>query len=432
MGGKDFSSVSALERHLNNILKDNEFILDIPQNEDEPDIRFFNLIRSAHRKYGNKVVVLIDEYDKPMLDTHHDDDDLHSGVRRLLRSFYGCIKESAEHIRFVMITGVTKFSHVNIFSGLNNLRDISLNPEYNSLCGISETEMGEYFAEDMNVFANRNGISIPETALQFKIHYDGYRFAAEGENIYNPFSVICAFAEMAFDNYWFASGTSLYLVREMKRSNYDFLSLSDVQVSKSGLLGVNQTPDNVIALLYQAGYLTIKEYSPDTQLYTLGFPNKEVSSGFFNNLLAVTIGNDSGNRFSADKVLGCVQKGDADGMMQLFKYALSQYTYPQIDANATEKHFNLLMYTISMAIGLNVQSEINTTRGRIDMTIETRRFIYILEFKVNSTPKRAIAQIDDKGYTDKYTGDTRTIFKIGANFSKKTRTLTGWIIEKER
>ena len=429
MGGKNFDSVEDLEKHLNNILKVNESELDLTKDGDVPDIRFFNLILNAHKKYGEKCVILIDEYDKPMLDTRHTDNNLHDRVRDMLRGFYGCIKESANHIRFVMITGVTKFSHVNIFSGLNNLRDISLSPEYNAICGITESEMPEYFEEDMKIFAEKNGLSISEVAKQFKIHYDGYRFAAEGENIYNPFSVINAFSAMRFGNYWFASGTSLYLVREMERSNYDFQSLENEIVSEDDLMGTRLTPDNIIALLYQAGYLTIKGYEQEGCLYKLGFPNKEVSSGFFNNLLSVTVGEVSTNRFSASKVYSAAINGQPEEMMKLFKYALSQYTYPQIDANSTEKHFNLLMYTISMAIGLNVRSEINTSRGRIDMTIETRRFIYIMEFKINSYPKRALAQINDMGYADKYIGDHRTIFKIGANFSKKTRNLTGWIIQ---
>lgn len=239
-----------------------------------------------------------------------------------------------------------------------------------------------------------------------------------------------AFDSMRFGNYWFATGTPLHLVREMERSNFDFLSLDSETVGEDDLMGTRLTPDNIIALLYQAGYLTIKGYEQEGNLYQLGFPNKEVSSGFFNNLLSVTVGEVSANRFSASKVYGAAINGKPEEMMNLFKYALSQYTYTQIDANSTEKHFNLLMYTISMAIGLNVRSEINTAAGRIDMTIETQRYVYIMEFKVNSYPKRAMAQINDMGYADRYTGDHRTIFKIGANFSKKTRTLTGWLIEQ--
>ena len=430
MGGMDYRSIEALYARLHKIIHTNAAELGVECNDDFAENSFFELIRSAFYKYGEKVVLLIDEYDKPMLDTRHLDDKLHENVKNAIRGFYGVIKESAEYIRFVIITGVTKFSHVNIFSGLNNLRDISLNPEYNALCGISESEMAEYFREDYKVFAERNRMTPDEASRQFKRRYDGYRFASEGENIYNPFSVVNAFAAMKFGMYWYASGTSYYLVKEMEKSNFDFQTLEGISIGETDLMGVKVSPDNIVALLYQAGYLTIKDYEPEISRYRLGFPNKEVSSGFFNNLLSVTVGEATRGKFSAFKVYEAAIDGKPEEMLELLKYALSQYTYPQLDANATEKHFNLLMYTISMAIGLNVTSEINTSRGRIDMVIQTRRYIYIIEFKVNSYPKRAMAQINEMGYADKFHGDSRTIYKIGANFSKKTRTLTGWLIEK--
>ena len=428
MGGKNFDTVDALKNHLDHNLETAARQLKIEIRGTDPESRFSNLIQDAVDAFGERVVLLIDEYDKPMLDTRHLDDQLHEGVKNVIRGFYGTIKESAEFIRFVMITGVTKFSHVNIFSGLNNLRDISLEPRYNALCGISESEMAEYFHEDFKVFAAENDIAPDEAARQFKRYYDGYRFASSGENIYNPFSVVSAFAAMDFGMYWFASGTSYYLVKEMEKSNFDFHSLEGITINKEDLMGVRVVPDNIVALLYQAGYLTIKDYDPESFSYTLGFPNREVSSGFFKSLLSITVGEASHGLFSAAKIYDAAIKGKPEEMMEMFKYALSQYTYPQIDANATEKHFNLLMYTISMAIGLNVQSELNTARGRIDMTIQTRRYIYVMEFKINSYPKRAMAQINDMGYADKFYGDPRTLYKIGANFSRKTRNLTGWLI----
>ena len=430
MGGKTFSNVDKLHEHLENQVRVYEKKLDVEPEGNSADTRFFNLIRNAAEKYGEKVVILIDEYDKPMLDTRHVDDHLHEDIKNITRGFYGVIKESAEDIRFAMITGVTKFSHVNIFSGLNNLRDISLFPEYNALCGISESEMAEYFREDFKVFAERHNITPEEAASQFKRYYDGYLFASVGENIYNPFSVVNAFAAMRFGMYWYASGTSYYLVKEMEKSNFDFQKLEGISISEVDLMGVRVSQDNIVALLYQAGYLTIKDYDAESYRYRLGFPNKEVSSGFFNNLVSATIGEATDGEFSAFNVYEAAIDGKPEEMMKLFKYALSKYTYPQIDANATEKHFNLLMYTISMAIGLNVTSELNTARGRIDMTIQTRKYIYVMEFKVNSYPKRAMAQINEMGYADKFYGDPRTLYKIGANFSKKQRNLTGWIIEK--
>lgn len=429
MGGTDFSNTDALKHHLLNIIEDNELSLSLSAKGEIPEVRFFNLIREARRKFNEKVVILIDEYDKPILDTRHRCDTLHDEIKAALRGFYGCIKESAEHIRFVMITGITKFSHVNIFSGLNNLDDISLRTEYNDICGISESEMHRYFTNDMAEFGYKNGITTDAAAAEFKSHYDGYLFASQGENIYNPFSVMKAFSAMKFGNYWFQSGTSYYLVKEMERSNYDFQSLEGTKIKENDLAGTRVSDDNIVALLFQAGYLTIKDYTPEGQRYTLGFPNKEVSSGFFQNLLEAIMAEQPSSTFSSSKLIDCVLDGNPEGLMHLIKVALAQYNYEQLDAPATEKHFVLLVYTLCMAIGLDVKSEMHTARGRIDLAISSRRFIYIIEFKVNSYPKRALNQINERGYADKFIGDTRRLFKIGANFSTKTRTLTGWIIE---
>ena len=280
MGSSDFNSRKALSAHLNNAVNENARTLGVAIDGELPEIRFSNLIRAARDKYGEHVVVLVDEYDKPLLDTRHLDDALHEEIRAQLRGFYGCIKDSGEHIRFVMLTGVTKFSHVNIFSGLNNLDDISLDPCYNAICGISESEMHTNFKDDMQVFAARNNMTPEQAAVEFKKHYDGYRFAAVGENIYNPFSVICAFSKMEFNNYWYQSGTSYYLIKEMERSHFNFNNLEGVSVSRDDLMGTRVSAHNIIALLYQAGYLTIKDYEPESKTYILGFPNKEVSSGF--------------------------------------------------------------------------------------------------------------------------------------------------------
>lgn len=431
MGHDDIKNLDILESYLSIEIEKNANKLGVDITRNTPATQFIELIIKASEKYGERVVVLIDEYDKHILDTRHISEDLHEGVKRVLRGFYGCIKECADYLRFVMITGVTKFSHVNIFSGLNNLKDISLRTEYNSLCGISQSEMERYFAPDMAIFAQRNGLSIEQAYSKFKQHYDGYRFAAFGENIYNPYSVVNAFDAMKFSNYWFSTGTSYYLVKEMEGKNYDFLKLENITANEDDLMGVSVSENNITALLYQAGYLTIKDYDSEGERYKLGFPNKEVSSGFFNNLLNLSVSENAENKFSATLVYGAAIDGKPEDMMKLFKSALSQYTYPQIEANVTEKHFNLLMYTISMAIGLNVRSEVNTSRGRIDMTIETRKYVYLMEFKINSYPKRALDQINEKGYADKFFGDTRTIFKIGANFSSKTLNLTGWIIQPQ-
>lgn len=427
MGGKTFSSIEKAEEHLENQVRRFEKEFDVPQEGVSADTRFYNLIRNVVEKHGENVVILIDEYDKPMLDTRHHDDDLHSGIKKLLRGFYGVIKESAEYIRFVMITGVTKFSHVNIFSGLNNLRDISLEPRYNALCGVSESEMVQYFSEDMKLFAEKNGMTAEEAAREFKIHYDGYRFASEGENIYNPFSTIQAFANMRFGNYWFASGTSDHLIRELQHNHYNFDKLEGVRLSEIAMMSEPSVTKTPTTLLYQAGYLTIKDYKYD--LYVLGFPNKEVSSSFYNVLLKYLVPANE-EQFSAMLLSAYAQEGDVEGMMEMLQIGLSNFNNMEMQKPQYEYHFKVILKALLMAVALNVEGEVATPAGRIDMVLKTKHTIYLFEFKLDSTPEAALQQIDDKDYPFRYHGDPRSIVKIGANFSTESRRLTGWLVEK--
>ena len=425
MGGMDFSSVNALRLHLHSNLDDNEFNLQIEPKGELPEIRFKSLIRNAYHKFGERVVILIDEYDKPMLDTRHRDDDMHSDIKSLLRGFYGVIKESAEYIRFVMITGVTKFSHVNIFSGLNNLRDISLDPQYNAMCGVSETEMVEYFSEDMKLFAEKNGMTPEEASREFKIHYDGYRFAAEGENIYNPFSTIQAFANMRFGNYWFVSGTSDHLIKELQHNHYNFEKLEGVRMSEISLMSEPSVGKTPTTLLYQAGYLTIKDYK--NGLYILGFPNKEVSSSFYNVLLKYLVPVQE-EQFSALLLSAYAQEGDVEAMMEMLQIGLSHFNNMEMQKPEYEYHFKVILKALLMAAALNVEGEVLTPAGRIDMVLKTKQTIYLFEFKLDSTPEAALKQIDDKDYPFHYYDDPRPIVKIGANFSTELRRLTGWSV----
>lgn len=425
MGGMDFSNIDALRLHLHGELEDNESDLQISAKGELPEIRFKSLIRNAFHKYGEKVVILIDEYDKPMLDTRHCDDELHRGIKNLLRGFYGVIKESAEYVRFAIITGVTKFSHVNIFSGLNNLRDISLDPQYNALCGISESEMAQYFSEDMKVFAKRNRMTVEETSREFKLHYDGYRFASEGENIYNPFSSIQAFANMRFGNYWFASGTSGHLIKELQHNHYNFDKLEGVRLSEISLMSEPSIEKAPTTLLYQAGYLTIKDYKHD--LYVLGFPNKEVSSSFYNVLLKYLV-HAKEEQFSALLLSAYAQEGDIESMMEMLQIGLSNFNNMEMQKPEYEYHFKVILKALLMAAALNVEGEVSTPAGRIDMVIKTKQTIYLFEFKIDSTPQLALKQIDDKDYPFRYFGDPRPVVKIGANFSTESRRLTGWVV----
>ena len=428
MGGEDFNSIDNLDFHLNGLIDENQANLDFEVEGETAAKRFRFLIRHAAQKHNEKAVILIDEYDKPMLDTRHRGGDLHSDVKNLLRGFYGVIKECADYIRFVIITGVTKFSHVNIFSGLNNLKDISLNPDYNALCGISESEMTEYFTEDMKVFADRNGITPDEASKEFKLHYDGYRFASEGENIYNPYSTIMAFSDMAFGNYWFTSGTSNYLVEDLKRRNYNFSDLENIQADADELMQEPVLSDDPTALLYQSGYLTIKDYK--SGIYYLGFPNKEVQSGFYKELLSLIVSVKK-SKFSASLLALYAEEGDVESMMNMLQLGLSQFNNMEMTKIELEYHLKVILKALLMAAGLNLEGEVQTPAGRIDMVLKNKEYIYLFEFKINSSAKKALAQIDEKDYPFHYYGDSRRIIKIGTSYSTRYRRLTGWLVAPE-
>lgn len=426
MGGKDFSSADALRSHLDAILDFNQISLGVSVSGSSPEERFVKLIGSAASKFGEKVVVLIDEYDKPMLDTRHRNPELHTAIKNQLRGFYGCIKESADFLRFVFITGITKFSHVNIFSGLNNLNDISLDSEYNSICGISESEMHEYFGVDLEMFAAKNKLSHTDAANEFKLMYDGYRFAQEGENIYNPYSTLSAFSKMKFGMFWFTSGTSQHLVEELRENHYNFEKLDGIEVTEQKMMGQPDLVNNPVALLYQSGYLTIKDY--EYGIYTLGFPNREVSSGFYGDLLELILPSHTTD-FSAQFVALYANRGEPEKIMEQLQIALSKYNCMEVQKPEYEYQLKAILRAIILAANLDVEGEVLTPAGRIDMVLKTKRYIYLFEFKMDSTPEDALNQINNKDYPFKYYGDTRQIIKIGANYTTEFHRLTGWVIE---
>ena len=390
--------------------------------------RFQELIKRSYEKYNQTVVVLIDEYDKPILDTKYNAEHFHQGVHEFMRGFYGCLKGCAEYLRFVMLTGITKVSHVNIFSGLNNLIDLSLQPWCNALCGISESELQHYFAEDIATFAKVNNMQIEEVKNQFKRYYDGYRFAEYGENIYNPYSVVLAFQNMKFADYWFVSGTPNHLIQTLNNEDFNFDGLEGYAAEQSELLGIATTDGNPVGLLYQSGYLTIKDYEDD--LYILGFPNKEVESGFYDILLQVLYPTSSADGYSALNVRKAAQRGMPQRLVELLDKGLIDYNYNQHKDIDGEAVLNSLLYGLVHALGLNVQAEYNISNGRIDMVIETKRFIYLFEFKVNKTAAAAMRQIAEVGYDDHYKYDKRKLFKIALNYNTAKRCIDDVIIEE--
>lgn len=388
--------------------------------------RFMSLIQQAYRKVGEKVVILIDEYDKPMLDCLHDDE-LHEYLKAELRGFYSAIKASDEYIKFAMLIGITKFGKVSVFSGLNNLKDISLLPRFNAICGVSETEFHDDFKESIMDFAEEHGITEEEAWDNFKIMYDGYRFASRGEGIYNPFSVINAFDDNELNNYWYSTGSPSYLIKLIETNAYSLGRLDGEKRSKDQLSDITDVSNDFIPFLFQSGYLTIKDYDPQTFEYTLGFPNHEVRNAFWNSLADHFLKGINGvSAFNVRKCVKEVNEGRPEEFMRSMK-SLFADTNSEPEKNK-EIHFQNMMAIACKMMGLTVRTEIHSSAGRCDMQILTNSYVYIFEFKIDDTAEEAIKQILEKGYAEPFVGDLRTVFIIGANFSTKTRTLDDWII----
>ncbi len=424
----NYDDPSKLIACINSGIRTIEYEYDIKAEGENIAVRFFSLIQQAYQKYGEKVVILIDEYDKPMLDCLHDFE-LHEKLKAELRGFYSSIKASDRYIKFAMLTGITKFGKVNVFSGLNNLKDISMLPKYNAICGISETEFHENFKAPIKDFATIHGIPEDDAWSKFKLMYDGYLFAPSGEGIYNPFSVLNAFDDMMLDSYWYESGSPHYLIKLIEKNNYALDKLDGAKRTKVELSNITDTSSDFVPLLFQSGYLTIKDYDPISEEYTLGFPNKEVNKAFWDSLASRFFrGSDGSKAFNLHKCLKEVNDGNPDEFMFSLK-SLFADTNSEIEMNK-EIHFQNMMAIACKMMGLNVRTEIHSSAGRCDMQILTPKFVYIFEFKINTTPEEAINQIFEKGYADPFSGDPRTVYIIGANFSTKTCTLDGWIIQK--
>lgn len=394
--------------------------------------RFGVLIRQAYERTGKKVVILIDEYDKPMLDCL-DIEEQHEIIKGELRGFYSVIKANDEYVKFAMLTGITRFSRVSVFSGFNNLSDISLLPRYNAICGISETEFHNNFSSSIKSFAETHGWTEEETWTRFKEQYDGYHFAERGEFIYNPYSVLCAFNDDKLSAFWFRSASPSFLIKLVGKHNYPLDCLEGQKRSENDLSSIDNLDGDLVSLLFQTGYLTITGYDEATELYTLGFPNKEVKKGFWESLSKHFFNYGNGSPFDLQRLLSDLNEGNPDKFMLRIQSLLSDIPYDNEDSHnlrKKENHFRDMMVIISKLLGVQVRSEVHSASGRCDMQILTDRFIYIFEFKINSTPENALEQIHTKGYTLPFGADHRTKFLIGANFSTAQNALTSWLIEE--
>ena len=390
--------------------------------------RFSGVIRRASEQAGCGVVVLVDEYDKPLLQALGDNA-LLDDYRKTLKAFYGVLKSSDRYLRFVFLTGVTKFAQVSVFSDLNQLQDISLWPDYATLCGITLDELLRDFRPELEILAASNDLSYDETVGRMKRLYDGYHFFQNSLGVFNPFSVLNALKAKVFDNFWFQTGTPTFLVELLKRSDYDLRTLIDgIEAPASSFMEYRVDANNPIPLIYQSGYLTIKDFDKRFGNYLLEFPNDEVRYGFLNFLIPFyTPMRDDDQGFYIGKFVYELEHGDYDSFLTRLQAFFADFPYELNDK--TERHYQVVFYLVFKLMGQFTDAEVRSARGRADAVVKTPKYIYVFEFKLNGTAEQALRQIDDKGYLIPYQSDGRELVKIGVEFSAEQRNIGRWLVE---
>ena len=389
-----------------------------------PSLRFKNLIVSLYEKTGKKVVVLVDEYDRPLLQVLEDEEMLDL-MRDELKAFYGILKPMDEYVQFGIFTGVTRFSKVSVFSDLNNLTDITMDNRYAELCGITEEEIRRDLDKEVGELAAENQMTKDECYEQLRKSYDGYRFSLKSVGIYNPYSLLSTLSSKQFRDYWFETGTPSILVESLKRSNYRLDDLTHEEVTTDTLSGIDSFFTNPMPLFYQSGYLTLKDYNPEFDLYRMGFPNQEVERAFTRFLIPyyTPLKSNQGSLFIANFVKD-VRNGQPEQFMQRFELLFASGDY-QIAGDA-ELYFQNVVWVIFKMMGFYTEVEHHTTNGRMDMLVKTSDYLYIFEFKLDKSANEALYQIEDKQYAKPFEHDGRHIYKIGVNFSTSTRRIEGW------
>jgi len=427
-GGKHMEK-DQLVRYLLYILEKNEKKFGVIKDSPDPNVRMLNLIETVYEQTGQKVVVLIDEYDAPLLDVVHEDTSL-GVLREVMRNFYSPLKDSDRMLRFVFLTGITKFSQLSIFSELNNITNVSMHQEYAGICGITKEELLDKFDKDIDVLAGRLGLTHEQALSKLKENYDGYHFTWPSSDIFNPYSLLNCLAEGQMNSYWFGSGTPTYLLNMMRKYDFTPIDLGEqMDASKDDFDAATETMTTIMPLLYQSGYITIKNYDPETELYTLALPNKEVRIGLYRSMLPHYLAAKSAMcNTTVAKMSALINKGNMDGALQLLKTFWE--TVPYCDNTDYEGHYQQTMYIIfALLTNFRILVEQHTFRGRTDITMETKDTIYVIELKFNKSAQEALDQINNKHYADAFALKGKTVEKIGMNFmidEDKTIVLDWW------
>jgi hypothetical protein len=427
LNAERYESVEYLEAILSYFLNQWETLYGKDENESTLSRRFAGVILRAYEKTGKRVVVLIDEYDKPMLSAILDKE-LSKSYRSIMKAFYGVLKSSGEYLRFLFLTGVTKFAQVSVFSDLNHLVDISIEDMYASLCGITKNELLQFFTPELKMLANKQNLTFDQAVAQMTQQYDGYHFALQTEALFNPFSVLNTLKFGNFRNYWFQTGTPTYLVDLLKESDYDLRLLVDgIEVKSSAFTEYRADANNPVPMIYQSGYLTITDYDKEYDMYTLGFPNEEVKYGFLEYLIPYyTAVTTDASGFHISNFCKELKAGDTEDFMERLKVFFAGMSYEL--SNKNEKHYQAIFYVVFTLMGQYVKAEVRSAKGRANAVVKTKDYIYVFEFKLNGTAEEAIQQIDDKGYLIPYQKDGRKLVKVGVEFSKEERNINRFIV----
>ena len=438
-GAGKFTDVNALEGGLGGQFAEWERAYHVENIYTDFGPRMKYLLQEIHRQTGMRVVVLVDEYDKPLLDVmdtpykvnyQGEEISLEEYNRNTLKSFYSSFKAADEHLRFVFLTGVTKFSQVSVFSGFNQPEDITMTTEYETLCGITESEMEQYFHQQIEEMADENGCSFDEMKRQLKKQYDGYHFSKKMTEVYNPFSLLNALKKKDIRNYWFQTGTPEYLIRLMEHFNENLDELTGKYYAEQDFSDYKADAERPLPMIYQSGYLTIKDFDPRTKTFKLDIPNDEVTQGFLSLLAS--------NYFKAPRIteamifssIRLLDNGELEPFRQELTAFFASIPYPmrrKENEREQERYFHYTFYLILRLLSTYmVYTEKQMSQGRADCIVETDKFVYIFEFKLNGTADEALRQIEDRGYAKPYAADKRTLYKIGCSFSSETGTIEDW------
>ena len=429
MSGGKHMEPELLELYLGYILEDQEKKWGINEPRIGANNRLIDLINTAYEKSGKQVVVLIDEYDAPMLDVAHEKEQL-DVLRNIMRNFFSPLKYSEAKLRFVFLTGITKFSQVSIFSELNNITNVSMDDEYAGICGITKEELLENMSDDIDMLADALGYSREMMIAKLKENYDGYHFSKKSPDVFNPYSLLNCFSKKELGAFWFSSGTPTYLINMLRQFGVLPTEIAPTEAVSSSFNAPTENMKTITPLLYQSGYVTIKEYDPETRIYTLDIPNKEIKVGLFDNLLPNYVDGVSAERgnVAIAKMALLIAKRNMDGALHLLQDFLG--TVPYCNVTNYEGHYQQMLFIIfTLLTNYLVDVEVHTPRGRVDIVLLTKTDLYVVELKLNKSAQAAMQQINLKNYRQRFALCGLPITKVGINFDSTQGTIEDWVIE---